>query len=343
MKFNQERIADNLYEKLKRYFQEKSDPIRILIEGEGVHWNCSLESGARKSKIHCFEDFQDGDVKPEYLISFEEASINKAWGRTYDLEKTISSSAEWISGEDVQFLHNKYDFIDWLKRRIEFIEKELIIYEKELENTARELVSGGSDLYDYLVDFKNRSCSISGFGENEPISFEFQWDKCTLFEVKQNDLKLMACAMKNWLIDEINPSQLAHQFSWIEVGDLAIYYEKGEGIKGEFIESWNSIERFYKRLNKKSTAKILNLIKELRVKGLEEELRAGQSLYTLILSRSRRHGLKQGQNFIALKFRIDKDEMIIADKDDNQLLMGKIQYSKELKDLLKELAKEDIN
>ncbi|MFL0094154.1 hypothetical protein V2574_05435 [Tenacibaculum maritimum] len=38
---------------------------------------------------------------------------------------------------------------------------------------------------------------------------------------------------------------MTNQFPEIQFGLLAEYYEKGKGIKGEFIESWNSIEEFY--------------------------------------------------------------------------------------------------
>ncbi len=136
-----------------------------------------------------------------------------------------------------------------------------------------------------------------------------------------------------------NPSE----YDWIEVGQLAKYYEYGEGLKGEFIESWNSIERFYERINKKFTPKILNLIRQLRQKGFDERLRAGQSLYTFMLSRSRRHGLTQEQNFIALKFKVDKDEMIVTDKENNELLVDKVELSYKLEQLFEDLAKEEIN
>ena len=62
-----------------------------------------------------------------------------------------------------------------------------------------------------------------------------------------------------------------------------------------------------------------------------------------MLSRSRMHGLTQEQNFIALRFRIDKDEMIVTGKEDNELLVGKVEISDKLIKLFKDLAKEDIN
>lgn len=344
MKYNQEYIAENLHENLIRYFKNKNESIKITIEGVGVHWNCNLALRDRRCKIHCFEHRNYDVIEAEYLISFEQLGKNIAWGRTHDLAETIYSSKDWIQGKDIESLYQKYEFVDWYKRKIKFIEQELLTKEPQLVKTERSLISPwGSGLYDYSIDFNNRSCKLSGYGKDEPISFRFQWDKCDLFEVGQDDLALLAKAIKKWLIDEIKPSELATQFSWIEVGDLAIYYEKGEGIEGEFIQSWNRIETFYKEINENFTPKVLHLIKELRVRGYDQKLRAGQSLYNFILSRSKRHGLNQEQSSLAITFGFDKDEMKVTDKANNSLFVGKVEYSDELGELLNQLAKEDID
>jgi hypothetical protein len=154
---------------------------------------------------------------------------------------------------------------------------------------------------------------------------------------------LLADVLKKWLIDEIEPTKLENEYDWIEVGQLAKYYENGEGLKGEFIESWNSIEKFYERINENFTPKVLNLVRELREKGFDKKLRAGQSLYTFMLSRSKNHGLTQDQNFIAVTFRIDKDKMIVTGKENNELLVSKVKISDELEKLFENLAKEEIN
>jgi hypothetical protein len=257
---------------------------------------------------------------------------------------TISSSEEWINNEQIQELYKKYEFIDWYKRKIQAIEEQLINHQSDLKGTEKRLISTwGSGLYDYEITHKNRSCRLSGYGKTEPISFEIEWDNCKLFEIKQNDLSLLADVLKKWLIDEIEPTKLENEYDWIEVGQLAKYYENGEGLKGEFIESWNSIEKFYERINENFTPKVLNLVRELREKGFDKKLRAGQSLYTFMLSRSKNHGLTQDQNFIAVTFRIDKDEMIVTGKENNELLVSKVKISDELEKLFENLAKEEIN
>lgn len=347
MKYNEEHIADNLYENLKRYFKGKGEFIIISKEGAGVHWDCNLESKERKSKIHCFEHRYYNDIKPEYLISFEELGINKAWGRTHDLKETILSSEDWINKKKIEDLHRKYEFIDWSKRRIIGIENQLIKNEPMLNQTDRKFSSPwGSGLYDYSIMFKNRSSELTGYGNDEPISFMLQWDGCNLFEVKQDNLKLLAEVMKKWLIDEINPSKLENDYEWIEIAELAKFYEKGEGIKGEFIESWNSIERFYNQLSdewhpfKKDA---LKLIKEMRSEGLDKEIRVGQSLFFFILSRARRHGLEASHPYIHITF-LGNNKMKIKSKSTTKKeeLECEVKYEGYFKEIVGKLIKEKI-
>jgi len=312
MKHSQEFIAENLFENLKKFFEDKNKLIRVEKEGAGVHWNCDVILNGRRSKIHCFEHRHYDDIRPEYLISFEESDKNEAWGRTFDINETIQSSSDWIDNKDVDFLHKNYEFVDWYKRKIQEIEGLLIANESELSKAEKVLDSPwGSGLYDYQIEYRDRSCELSGYGKKEPISFVFKWDDCKLFEVKQNDLTLLAEVIKKWLIDEIEPSTLEIEYDWVEVGDLAKHYEKGEGIKGEFIESWNSIERFYGELSDEYhpfKTGALKLIQEMRSVGLDEELRAGQSLFFFILSRSRRHGLEENHPYIHITF-LGKNKM----------------------------------
>lgn len=344
MKYKQEYIAENLYSNLQTHFKDSKEPVKISKQGAGVHWNCTVDANNRECKIHCFDTYGNKDNSTEYLIAFQEAAKHKMWGRTRNLNETLNSIEDWLNEKTIEWLYEKYEFLDWSKRRILFIEKQLIKHEPELKKVENSFYSPwGSGLYDYSISYNNRSCILDGYGKHEPTSFHFCWDNCRLFEVKQNDLTLMAKAVKMWLIEEIVPSQLEAQLKWIKISELALYYEKGEGIKGEFIESWNSIERFYKRIDENFTPKVLQLIKEMREHGFDKKLRAGQSLYTLMLSRSRRHGLTWEQNFLAFRFYIDKNEMKVTDKSDTLLLNGKVEYSNELENLLNELAEEAIS
>lgn len=347
MKHSQEIIVENLFENLRNFFEDKSKLIRIEKEGAGVHWNCNVILNGRRSKIHCFEHRNYDDIRPEYLISFEESNKNEAWGRTFDIRETIQSASDWTDNKGVDFLHKKYEFVDWYKRKIQNIEEQLTASESELLSTEKVLSSPwGSGLYDYQIANRDRSCELSGYGKNEPISFVFKWDDCKLFEVKQNDLTLLAGVIKKWLIDEIEPSTLENQYDWVEVGDLAKHYEQGEGIKGEFIESWNSIERFYGELSDEYhpfKADALKLLQEMRSVGLDEELRAGQSLFFFILSRSRRHGLEENRPYLHITF-LGENKMKVNSRLKNEAETSEVEVKYEglIKSKVRELLKEKI-
>lgn len=347
MKFNEEYIAENLYGNLKKYFSEKGKSIGLTKEGAGVHWNCNIELKDRKCIIHCFEHRHYENVKPEYLISFEESGTNLAWGRTHDIGETIQSSEDWINNQKVNDLYQKFEFVDWYKRRIQTIESQLLNHEPKLEQTERMLTSSwGSGLCNYYISYKDRSCELSGYGKEVPISFKLKWDNCNLFEVRQDDLPLLAEVIRKWLVDEIKPSKLDNEYDWIDVGELAEYYERGEGVIGEFIESWNSIERFYNQLSdERQPFKIgaLKLIREMRKEGLDKEIRAGQSLFFFVLSRARRHGLETDQSYLSITF-LGKNKMKVESNLDieNNEVEYDVQYDGYVKEVIRKLLREKI-
>ena len=99
------------------------------------------------------------------------------------------------------------------------------------------------------------------------------------------------------------PSQLKLDFPWLDVGKVAMAYEEGRGIEGEFIQSWAEMEIFFANTDVADIA--LPFIREIRQHGYDKTLRAGQSMWTLVLSRSRRHGLRGNQPLVAFSFSKD--------------------------------------
>jgi hypothetical protein len=140
------------------------------------------------------------------------------------------------------------------------------------------------------------------------------------------------------------PLALKNEFAGIDFGRLADYYENGQGIEGEFLLSWNEVEQFYlscSDLDKRH--EILNLIKKMREKGFDKLLRAGTSLFTLVLSRSRRHGLKEGQNSIGFEFEYIANAMEIHVGKGEKMVFNRIEYNETIAQLLKDLCAEDID
>ena len=153
----------------------------------------------------------------------------------------------------------------------------------------------------------------------------------------------MGFLIKRWVADTAMPSVLKNEFPEIEFGKLAEYYERGNGIEGEFIISWDDIERFYKELKPEKEDEILKLIRQMRTKGFDRTLRAGQSLYTLILSRSRRHGLKENQNSVSFTFNYIKSAMEVSMRKGEKLVFDKIEFTDAIDKLLRSLEQELID
>jgi hypothetical protein len=81
-------------------------------------------------------------------------------------------------------------------------------------------------------------------------------------------------------------------------------------LEASFAESWGWVERFYREEllplpSWQWLGGIVPLIGELKARGYDRSLRAGQSLYVLILSRSREHGLRDEQSNVAIEPRSD--------------------------------------
>jgi hypothetical protein len=138
------------------------------------------------------------------------------------------------------------------------------------------------------------------------------------------------------------PSALRTEFPDIQIGDLADYYERGNPIEGEFIKSWDFIERRYDTENFPFRQKVCALIAQMRQKGYDRSLRAGTSLWSLIVSRSRRHGLKENQPSIMFRFRDDGMEVHSYLDNETKEMHSEIELTPEIDKLLKRLEAKAI-
>jgi hypothetical protein len=136
------------------------------------------------------------------------------------------------------------------------------------------------------------------------------------------------------------PSALQAEFPWLEPGKLASYYEAGCGIEGEFVVSWDVHEERFADLlfvDHPSRESIVHFLGQLRAAGFDRTLRAGQSVYTFILSRSRRHGLRHGQAYIAFDFMGDEMRVTVGDGTTRKVSNSDIAMTPEIETLLHEL------
>ena len=128
----------------------------------------------------------------------------------------------------------------------------------------------------------------------------------------------------------------------VEIGELADYYENGNPVEGEFIHSWNSIEQFYENQGFSFSNHVLELIACMRRDGYDRIVRAGQSLSSLGLSRSRWHGLRRHQPAIWFHFR--DDAMHVEPTFEGEALQDiPIQLTSDVKRVLDLLVQRDVN
>lgn len=338
MKFVQESYGRELHRELTSVLCDGARDVNVALAGAGVHWTCTITRGDRRCSVHCF------DVKgAEYLTGFEHQQEQRAMGRTSSMADTVAAVRNWIAGHEVVQMHKQFGFIDQQKRSLESIAAKAIIVCPDLAQTERELLNTACDLHELWIRHGDRSCRIYFYGKNIHPEAIFHWDECRLFAFQAADLEQLALILKLWVCDRVTPSQLQKNFPWIEMGKAARYYEEGRGIEGEFIESWDRIEKFYADMNFPPAAAIRSLVATIRKRGYDRTLRAGQSMYTLVLSRSRRHGLKQGQAHMAFHFRENGMEIKLQTEGETSIELPAIALTEEVATLLKRLEATPIN
>lgn len=343
--FVEERIAKSLFRQVEKFFSNSSITPSIDLNGAGVQWYCTLKLGSQKVSIYICDISYHPNEKgrtEEFIASYFDNEEEVSCGRTSSIIEVIKSSEEWLKNKSKEQLY-KFDFIDHDVRTFQKLEREWIKEFPQLGNLSKVLEHQGSGIVYYEISANDRSCWSTGLGDKGEVYFGFTWDGYTLFETETIQSET-AEVLKRYLIDKEVPSSLNKKFLWIPTNDLTESYEKGEGIKGEFIESWKFILQFYSSFPEKNLPnkkKIIKLIQDLIYEGFDKTIRAGQSLATFILSRSRRHGLMENQAFLAFKFKNDK---IYVNSEKGKIgQFNHIQVNQKILRLIRELEKEEIN
>lgn len=361
IKYKEEIYARRLYLDLKRKFSgEKTLIAKILkfirrdssnletvisIDGAGVHWHCLVSKGNRRCCINCFDiNFTDLYYRgPEYYTSFEINRQVKARGRTFDKNATIKAVEEWLENATLNNLYSHFPFIDEKKRKLENIRTEIITANPLLSANSPKVVEEQFSSYSLWFKNENRGCRIYYYGYEQNPRYIFYWDDCVIFETSDLDKDKLGLLVNRWVHEKASPSILAKAYPGIDFGKLGEYYEKGKGVEGEYVLSWDRIEAFYEDIDLNRRDEVIELIKRIRSEGFDRTLRAGQSLYTLILSRSRRHGLRENQDSISFSFNFIKSAMEVRMGDSTKLEFDKIEYNDKIERLLKQLEQLPID
>jgi hypothetical protein len=288
MKFPHESYARDLHRALSLRFSSAMDA-HVSVKGRGVNWACSAHRGGRSCSICCF------DVHgPEYLIFFKDDG-DRATGRTPSQDGVVAATGDWLDGAVVEALYARFSFVDEEKRALTALLPETLERSSRLRTSAsHEICHDGCDIYHLWFRAKDRACRVAHYGKDRFPEAFFFWDECNLFRFPVENPALFADVLERWLCDDAMPSALAREFACVQVDSLARYYEEGRPIEGEFVLSWDAIEESYKG-RRPLGPKALRLLADMRRAGYDKVLRAGMSMWTLMLSRSRRHGLRNDQ------------------------------------------------
>jgi hypothetical protein len=362
MKYKQEQYARELYSDLKARFHgdqntlsklaglfkmsNANSSIKVSIEGKGVHWKCMVVHGNTQCHINCFNyDFTGSEIKgPEYYTYFKIENAVVATGRTEDKQNTIDAVAHWMNNEPLEFLYEHFEFVDREKRALINIKADIISFYPELLHADKiEVIDDHFYSYHLQIEKDARSCSIYVNGYTGESVYKFKWDGSFIFETLIPDTARMGLLIKQWVIDAQKPSILKTIFTDIDFGELAEYFEKGNPLEGEFLMSWDEVEEFYKEVNLPIRAGIMQLIKTMRQKGFDKTLRAGTSLYDLMLSRSRRHGLNQQQPYVRFSFQYIKSVMEVRTWKKEVLTFDAVIYTDDIEKILKTLEQQPVD
>ena len=322
-RYPEEDLAENLRKRLNDEVASRLEATVVSLTLMGVNSYCEAKRGPRACTIYCFSI-----AGPQYLARFEEKPGTAHCGRTFIEVEAIGAVGAWLEGGSPADVCSRFPFIDRQRRTLRQLRDNLISAEPELASADSELKSSdwGGDSCNLWFRTGTRACEVYYYGYNHVPDCQFQWDQCVQFGVQLNEppnshvgtqdefLKalhsgklaswkmyeavdakrsiLLARLMKRWLCDQLKPSDIQIEYPWIVLSEIASWYEQGRGIEGEFIASWRSVKDFYQTDQQPVKSQVVRFLNHLCDLGYDRTLRAGTSLYTLILSRARRHGLR---------------------------------------------------
>lgn len=297
MDFPNEGYARHLEEALRAQLGQDGIVADTAASGAGVHWSCRVRVSGVECVTHCFDA-----GGPEYLTRFRRDGTTVAEGRTNDLSQTVRAVSAWLCTPVVDGLYERYPFVDKCKRSLVKVSEDLATELPAFPTSVtRELHPNGSDIWHMTLSAGDRACVLSFYGRNQFPDAEFTWDGCRLLQFNADDWRSFVRVFDLWVIQRAMPSAIRVAFPGLTFSRAAEFYESGQGIQGEFVESWDGVEKFFSQRSGIGP-QIVAFIQALRNRGFDSKFRAGQSLHTLILSRSRRHGLRQGQPYAAFDF-----------------------------------------
>lgn len=118
-------------------------------------------------------------------------------------------------------------------------------------------------------------------------------------------------------------------------------------IETDFVASWDNVERFFKIQSVREWLKNApSLITELRARGYDREFRAGTILWIFVISRARKHGLRDDQPHLDIGWD-GAGGMVVtyyeAPNTEIRFTVDRIEVTPELENLLQRLLAHPID
>jgi len=278
----------------------------VTIDGGGMNWHCVAQFGDQYCSIGCGV-VRKSRKRVDYTCYFRTGAPIHAMGRTQVMEEAVEAAVCWMLGENVNSLHRKLDFVDARMRSLIKMRETMLAEFPEIADANPTLQESGCYEFSLHIEAAGRSCTLDYDGHNDEPDCVFEWDGTEMFKLRSSDFNTQAALVKRWVCDQAMPSEINREHPFVELRRAAACFEAGHPLEGEFVASWDSAEEQYghfhpRALNKKAVARFIG---ELRNAGFDRTLRAGMSMSTLILSRSRFHGLRENQPWVSFYFEND--------------------------------------
>lgn len=329
----------------------------IRVDGWGSIWNVSVVRNAARVRVHCLDSdvplYQSHfmRVPPSEFIDDLDRQWTVAYARQHSLAETIETIDTWLASGDLEQLYKRHPAVNREIRALVALRDvaiELLPPDTApLDSVEFEYVQGKLESCVLTLRRGIRGCDVSFAGRNANPDARWTWDDCVLFAFPVDSIVRFAAVINAWLCCETVPSTMRLQFPWLTIGQVADDYEAGDGIAGEFAESWNTVERFYSEMNDGDCEAMLRFVRQVRSHGYERKLRAGTSLFDFVVSRCRRPSRRDAKPSIEFSPRADNFMTVMFSRryldSSDRLDQQPIEYSPAVELWLEELCQIPID
>lgn len=287
MQHPQELRARSLHDRLARRLDSIGAQTLITVSGSSSDWTCSARRGQKSCRVQCFDY-----CGPEFFARFEDQEKEVAIGRTTSQAEVTRALWHWLEGLWLGALCCRFSFIDRSSHELQRIRDFMLQYFPELAVAAvfdRALMGPNQSPLRYWSE--TRRVELFCNRQNQFPDAVFYWDQAELFRFTVHEYPTLGMAMKCWLTDDVPPSAMRKEFPWLTIARLADNYEQGRALEGDFLESWDRIEKYYGSIKQFCHPRYhwligvaLPFIAQLRRAGYDRNLRAGQSLFSLVVT-----------------------------------------------------------